>query len=114
MDWKEKGRHWSLPVIHAHTKHNSPSEVDNGLEGKGERHWSLPIMYMHTQDTINSPTDVDNGLGEKGERHWSLPVINTHKPQLTGSRLIIDWEEKGRGIGHFQSCTCTHKTQLTT
>ena len=66
--------------------------------------------YMHAHTKHNSPPDVDNGLRDKGESHWSLPVINTHKPQLTGSRLIVNWEEKGRGIGHFQSYMHTQNT----
>ena len=38
MDWEKKEKHWSFPVIYMHTQNtiNSPPEVDNGLEGKGE------------------------------------------------------------------------------
>ena len=73
IKWEEKARgidHLNA-VIHAHTIHNSPAEVDKGLGRKGERHWSLPVIHAHT--IHNSPTEVDKGLGGKGERHWSLP-----------------------------------------
>ena len=46
-------RHWSFPVIHAHTKNNSPPDVDNGLGGKGERHWSLLVIHAHTKQLTN-------------------------------------------------------------
>ena len=41
-----------------HRKHNSLTEIDNGLEGKRKRHWSLPVIYAHTKH--NSPAEVDN------------------------------------------------------
>ena len=59
VNWEENGEmHWSLPVIHAHTKQNSPPEVDSGLGGKRERHWSLLVIQTHTKH--NSQAEVDS------------------------------------------------------
>ena len=67
-NWEEKERDIGhFHVIHTHTIHNLPAEVDNGLGGKGERHWSFPVIHAHT--IHNSPPEVDNKLGGKGERH---------------------------------------------
>ena len=66
MDWEEKGRgigHFQS-YMHAHKKHNSHSEVDDGLGGNNERHWSLPVI--HAQTKHNLPPDVDSEFGGKG------------------------------------------------
>ena len=102
-------RHWSLLVINAHTKHNSPPEIDNGLGGKGKGHSSLPVIHVHSNHTTH-PLEIDNGLGGKGERHWSLLVTHAH-PNTTHHLKLIGW--KG-GEALVTSCqTCTHNTQLT-
>ena len=45
-----------------------------------------------------------SGLEGKGERHWSLLVIHAHtKHNSQAAKLIVDWEGKEKGIGHFQS-----------
>ena len=75
--------------MHAHTKHNSPSKVDNELRGKGVRQWLLPVIHAHTKH--NSPPKVDNGLEGEGERHWSLPVIYMYTLNTTHRlRLIMN------------------------
>ena len=52
-EFGKRERNWSLPVILAHTKHNSQSKINNGLGTKEERHWSLPIVHAHTQNTTH-------------------------------------------------------------
>ena len=74
MDWKEKER--GIGHFQSYTKHSSPPEIDNGLEGKGKSHWSLPVIHAYTKH--NSPPEIDTGLEGKGKRHWSLPVIRAH------------------------------------
>ena len=93
-------KHWGTLSCHICThKHNSQAEIDSGLGRNGERHWSLPVIHAHTR--YNSPTEVDNEFGGKGKRHWSLnPVINANRKQNSRSE---DWEEKRESIGHFQS-----------
>ena len=61
------------------TKHNSPSEVDNGVEGKGERNCSLNlVIHAHTKHITYRLKFMVNWEGKGGGIGWSLPVIDAH------------------------------------
>ena len=57
------------------------------------------VTSSHTcTQKCNLQAEVVNGFGGEGERHLSLPVIHAHKNATYKLKLLIDLEEKGKGI----------------
>ena len=68
--------------MHTCAKYNSPSEVDNELEGKGKRHWSLPVIHAHTKHNTHRLKFMVNWEEKEGHIDWSLTVIHAHMHKL--------------------------------
>ena len=54
IDWEEKGRGIGNfhSYVHEHTKHNSPTEVDNRFGGNGDSSGHFQ-SYMNTKNTTH-------------------------------------------------------------
>ena len=101
-------RQWSLPVTHAHAKHNSPTEIEwiRREKEKGIDHFQ---PYMHTQNTTHIlKLTLDWKKKGRGIRHFQSYM---HKQNTTHPlEFRMDWEEKGRSIGYFQLYMHTQNT----
>ena len=97
-------------VISSHTctqECNLHAKVVNGLEekGRGIGHFQ---SYMHTQNTTHL---LKLTIRKRGEALVTSSLTYTHKYNLH-TEVVNSWEEKGRGIGHFQSYMHTKHNSL--